>query len=432
MTRRLPDLNLPPGTALELAKAADARMVAQGMDKGVAWPDPEEPGVWRLGGLWRLHCPPGRFALEEWNWKEWSWDPARLPQSATHLVRFPFLRWGHPFSAQRLNELFLKPLIDEAIVEAANAWADAHGSDAGLGAIAEAQSALEVRWARSMVDAVKAFERFRRAVRAAVGPEFVSAVRRIRRGQAFALTHLLTAWPHREEILALARSRPAWLPLLNGIGLAHWGSAGWREPEGWLLRKATFSPAEERWVLPWETGLRWEYLDLPAFSTEAEAQAWLDRKECQSWPWVWRSATDVHLYEAGLKSWEAQPWWPARAPPPSMLALLQQVHADLTGRLVDPPPAPAVAALVRGWLERDAALGRAVPASTRRARLVREWYDLIEAIDAWKDAGGAMDWDALEALPVRHPWVARARSRHLEGALEAAPVVPAENGRARL
>ena len=88
-------------------------------------------------------------------------------------------------------------------------------------------------------------------------------------------------------------------------------------------------------------------------------------------------------------------------------------------------------AMVKGWAKRFSEL------KDHRwvyANLSREWDDLVEGLDRLKESRLLpKEWDELQQLPLRHPWVASDRSSHLTHRLnEASSTGEQGSGRARL
>lgn len=432
----LPPLNLPAGPALELARLADERMVGLGWDKGfIQYACPEE-GVWHLGGLWRLNMRASRLdVLEGWSWNRQQWRVERMGINRETESRFSFVDWSSRTSLVSVAALFLKTALDECLIDAANAWEGERGKLSDSFDREIALEALLKRWTGvggglTRLKMARQVGQWKQEVASFFGKPFVSAVARVRRGRPFGLAHLVSAWPHRQALFEVASEHPHWLPLLNVIALPHWGSPLWKTGDGWRLLRARYEASEDRLILPWEKGLRWEQVDLPVFRTPERARAWLDRSARQADPSVWRSATDVYLYESALERWRQQPWWPSGLPS-SALANLQQVHSAFTDRLVETPSHEQVMAMVKGWVKRFAELkgDRWV-----YANLSREWDDLVEGLDLLKESRLLPEgWDELQQLPLRHPWVASDRLSHLAHRLnEASSTGEQSSGRARL
>lgn len=432
----LPPLDLPDGPALELARLADERMVRLGWGKGfVQYARPEE-GVWHVGGLWRLNLSASRLeVLEGWDWIRRQWRTERMGVSSETESRFPFVGWSSRTTPISIAAIFLKIAVDECLIDAVNAWEADRGEPSSTSARENALEALLKRWtgvggALTRLKMARQVRQWKQEVASFFGKRFVNTVARVRRYRAFGLAHLVSAWPHRQALFEVANQHPHWLPLLNVIALPHWGSPLWKTGDGWRLLQARFETSEDRLILPWEKGLRWEQVDLPVFQTPERARAWLERSSRQADPRVWRSATDVYLYESALEQWRQQPWWPSGLPS-SALANLQQVHSAFTDRLVETPPHEQVMAMVKGWAKRFAEL------KDHRwvyANLSREWDDLVEGLDQLKESRLLPEeWDELQQLPLRHPWVASDRSSHLTHRLnEASSTGEQGSGRARL
>lgn len=433
---RLPPLDLPEGPALELVRLTEERMVALGWDKGlVQYADPAQ-GIWHLGGLWRLDLGSARpVVLEGWDWTRRTWRQERLGVASGSDNRFPFVGWTGRTTPVSIAAVFLSTALDECLIDATNAWEELRGEVSATADREQAEKALLKRWtgvggAITRMKLSHQARQWKKDVEAFFGKEFVTTVARVRRGRRFGLSHLVSAWPHREALFEVARAHPHWLPLLNVIALPHWGNAQWKTGDGWRLLQARYEPTEDRLILPWERGLRWEQVDLPVFQTPERAQTWLKRSASQADFSVWRSASDVYLYESALEHWRKQPWWPSELPSKA-LANLQMVHSAFTDRLVETPPHEQVMAMVKGWAKRFAEL------KDHRwvyAHLTREWDDLVEGLDLLKEGKALPEaWTNLQQLPLRHPWVASDRLSHLDKRLDDVSN-PTEqgSGRARL
>lgn len=431
-------LKLPDGPVLDLALRTHAHLEALGWDLGFVQKADPADGVWQIGGLWRVEVGPDSAQVLGWNWGKQRWLPERLSFDPEAEERFPLLGWRSVTQEQAWAGQFVRVAVEECHVEALNDLEGATGNHLLAADSQKALSAVMELWCgpnglmfkRGFPAQVR---RWKKEVEAHLGVGFVRQVCRLRCGRPFTLGHLLSAWPHRQALDQVARSHPQWLPLLNVLGLSHWASEGWREPAGWAMSRARLDEDEDRWVLPWEKGPRWEPTDLPVFIGPAQAKAWLERKAVQADPSVWRSSTDVYLYEKGLERWVKEPWWPGKLPATAQAAL-QRVHSELTDRLVDPPIEVQMAAMVRGWVLRWQALSGQ---RSRYPKLAREWDDLVEGMDLLKEQNRLpVGWSQLWELPLRHPWVARDRSGHLAGALAAVPESETQSlvgtGRARL
>lgn len=419
---------LPAGPALELAQAAEQRLKQLGWDHGFL--QKSAPGVWHFGGTWRLDMRGARPRLETWSWLRRAWEPVRLGVEDGS-GRFPTLGWTSLTSPVTLASVLFTTALEDCLSDAANEWEGATGLLSTKADREKAEKALLQRWgfyrgARRRTIREQA-ERWKRELNAFMGKDFVSAVERIRWGHHLSLGHLLQAWPHRDTVLTIAKTTPRWLPLLNVIALNRWDDPGWQSPQGWLLAAAKVVPddgGEEAVASPWEQGHRWHRTDLPVFDRMDRARAWLKRTTTQANVEVWRSWSDVELYESALEGWRARPWWPTKLPTKA-LAELQSIHALHTDSLSVPYSAQKIEAMVEGWVHRYHALAHK---KWRLATLAEEWDDLVEELS--QPGFSPATWAFLWELPIHHPWVAHAKQQRLARVFPPQP--EAVSGRARL